>query len=206
MMRRTRVLSCALVSSFVGLGATACSAPVDEGGEDIGDTSEAQEALTAGCATSRAKILASASGGRLAAIQRGFTCLDARVPYSQSRYHGGYRTDCSGFVSMAWQLGTSYTTINFNDGSAGSRTVTYGALQPADALVRRSGGAGHIVMVLAWDDAAKTKACVIEQASTASDMQFRMRTAASLRGANYKAIRSNRFAGSGIANDDDDDR
>ena len=30
------------------------------------------------------------------------TWLNPAVPYSQSAYHNGYRTDCSGYVSMAW--------------------------------------------------------------------------------------------------------
>src|SRR5688500_18751737 len=47
-------------------------------------------------------------------LERAKTWLDARVPYSQSACHrnqyGSYRTDCSGFVSMAWGLHTSFTT------------------------------------------------------------------------------------------------
>ena len=34
----------------------------------------------------------------------------ANVPYSQTRYYAGYRTDCSGFVSMCWALPSSYNT------------------------------------------------------------------------------------------------
>ena len=30
------------------------------------------------------------------------TWLNPAVPYSQSAYHNGYRTDRSGYVSMAW--------------------------------------------------------------------------------------------------------
>lgn len=30
------------------------------------------------------------------------TWLNPPVPYSQTAYHNGYRTDCSGYVSMAW--------------------------------------------------------------------------------------------------------
>ena len=55
----------------------------------------------------RASILASASSSRRRAMERGFTWLDADVAYSQAKYYKGYRTDCSGFVSMAWELGTS---------------------------------------------------------------------------------------------------
>jgi hypothetical protein len=32
------------------------------------------------------------------------------LTFSQSAYYEGYRTDCSGYVSMGWQLSTSYWT------------------------------------------------------------------------------------------------
>ena len=35
-------------------------------------------------------------------IARGMTWVKKQVPYSQARYYRGYRQDCSGFVSMAW--------------------------------------------------------------------------------------------------------
>ena len=36
--------------------------------------------------------------------------VNEEVPYSQSAYYEGYRTDCSGYVSMGWQLSDSYWT------------------------------------------------------------------------------------------------
>jgi hypothetical protein len=48
-------------------------------------------------------------------------------------------------------------------------------------------------MFLGWNDAQKRGACVLEQASTASDMQFRVRTTASLKSGGYKAIRANKL-------------
>jgi hypothetical protein len=38
------------------------------------------------------------------------TWLYPPVPYSQQAWYDGYRTDCSGYVSMAWGLGSSYVT------------------------------------------------------------------------------------------------
>jgi hypothetical protein len=35
-------------------------------------------------------------------IARADTWMHPPVPYSQDAYKGGYRTDCSGYVSMAW--------------------------------------------------------------------------------------------------------
>lgn len=164
-----------------------------------GDTGESSSALsTSSCKLSRSAILASVTGGRRTAIQRGFTWLDADVPYSQSASHGGYRTDCSGFVSMCWQLGTSYTTADFSSGGGKSGPIgSYSKLLPGDALVHRSGGSGHIVLFLGWNDASHSAACVLEQASTASDMQFRARSTSSLTSGGYKAIRADKLDASG---------
>ena len=35
-------------------------------------------------------------------IARGQDWVDKHVPYDQGKTHDGYRTDCSGFVSMSW--------------------------------------------------------------------------------------------------------
>jgi hypothetical protein len=170
---------------------------------DLGDTSSA-DLRSGSCGLSREQILAAAEGGRKAAIERGFTWYDADVPYSQSDYHESYRTDCSGFISMAWELGTSYTTADFiSDGSGWSHYNDYDSLAPADALVRRSDGSGHIVMFLGWDDAAKTEACVLEQANSSDNMQFRVRSRDSLQGSDYKALHATSLGaggGSGAGN------
>ena len=167
--------------------------------DDAGDIGELDSAITtSSCRLSRSAILSSVTGARRTAITRGFTWYDAHVPYSQSAYHGGYRTDCSGFVSMCWQLGTSYTTANFSTAGGQSELLgSYSSLVPGDALVRRSGTHGHIVLFLGWDDAAHSAACVLEQASTASDMQFRQRTKASLTASGFRAVRADRFGSSG---------
>lgn len=185
-------------SLFILLGPVGCVADIvdDDEDSDVGDeeVGETAEALSSACSISRAKIMASVSGGRKTAIQRAFTWYDANVPYSQSKYHQGYRTDCSGFVSMAWQTGTSYTTASFSSGGGDSFALaSYDKLVPGDALVRRKNGKGHIVLFLGWNNSAKTSACVIEQNSTALDMEFGTRTTSSLRSSGYKAIRADKF-------------
>ena len=40
---------------------------------------------------------------RTTILSRGQDWVDKHVPYSQTGTHDGYRTDCSGFVSMCWQ-------------------------------------------------------------------------------------------------------
>jgi len=190
--------------------AVACS-PSDFDDGDVGDFESSSEALSSSCALSRSKILASASSARRRAVERGFRWLDANVPYSQSRSYGSYRTDCSGFVSMCWELGTSYTTADFSTGGGESeKLASYDSLLPGDALVRRANGSGHIVLFLGWNDSAKRGACVLEQASTAEDMEFRVRTMASLRSSGYAAIRADKLRSdtsspASSSSDDDDD-
>ncbi len=190
-------LRLALIAPLVfALGPLGCLAETDDDGDQGDDEmiGETEEALSTACSISRSQILGSVNGGRATAVKRAFSWWDAQVPYSQSRYHGGYRTDCSGFISMAWQLGTSYTTASFVSGGGESFLLgSYDKLVPGDALVRRSNGAGHIVMFLGWNNAAKTSACVIEQNSTALDMEFGTRTTSSLRASGYKAIRADKF-------------
>jgi hypothetical protein len=183
--------------SFCAMAACT-AAEVDDG--DVGDTEDlkaSSSAISASCRHSRANILASVSGARRTAIERGFTWLDAKVPYSQKASHGGYRTDCSGFVSMCWSLGTSLTTGDFASGGGGTRKLaSYDNLQPGDALLRRQNGEGHIMLFLGWNDDAHAGACVLEQASTASDMQFRVRATSSLKSQAYKAIVESKLASS----------
>lgn len=183
----------------LALATTGCAAAQDGDGDD-GDLGEDEgvgtvsEAASAACRISRATITSSVTGERREIVERAFTWWDAQVSYSQSRYYKGYRTDCSGFVSMAWELGTSYTTASFSTGGGESHPLSsYASLEPGDALVRRRNGAGHIVLFLGWNDSAKTSACVIEQNSTALDMEFRTRTASSLKSGGYKAIRADKL-------------
>lgn len=181
------------------LAAFALPACASEATVDDGDTGETEAAIsTTSCSLSRQSILGKATGGRKIAIERAFGWFDSQVPYSQSAYHAGYRTDCSGFISMAWQLGTSYTTADFISGGGKSSLIgSYSNLAPGDALVHRSGGSGHIVLFLGWSDSAHTAACVLEEASTASDMQFRGRPTSSLQAGGYKAIRADSLKSTG---------
>ena len=187
-----------LFLALMTVTAAGCAADVsddeDFGGDEERDPGEepmeeSSSALSGGCGMSRSAIMSSTSNPkRVTAMQRGFSWLDANVPYSQSRSYKGYRTDCSGFVSMAWNLGTSYNTASFMGGGAPVRQVAWDQMMPADAFGKR----GHIMLFLGWNDAAHKNACVLEQASTASDMQFRVRSAASLKSQGYKGLRPTR--------------
>lgn len=200
MIRRIQILA---GIALLALSTMACATEVGDNvstgdtdpNGDTGDTvSTGEAALSRSCTISRSQILASVTAGRKRAIERGFTWFDDGVAYSKVRTHDGYRTDCSGFVSMAWELDQSYTTLGFSTGGAESHKLTsYSELLPGDALVRRVDGAGHIVMFLGWNDAVKSSACVLEEASTASDMQFRSRDTGSLHSNSYNPIRADKF-------------
>lgn len=81
--------------------------------------------------------------------------VDANVPYDQGSCHndatlGNYREDCSGFMSMAWDLGQSYVTHQFDPNDPGfigiTHAISWSALKPGDALVRDGGGAEHMAL------------------------------------------------------------
>ena len=193
-MSSQRPLLVCCLPVLLALASAGCATETgeDDGGGDVGETTEAL--VTPSCKLTRAQILARVAGGRRRAIERAFSWYDAKVPYSQSRSHEGYRTDCSGFVSMCWETGPSYTTADFIAGGGESFPLaSYGSLEPADALVHRNGNEGHIVLFLGWDDAAHSRACVLEENSTADDMQWGTRSVGSLTASGYRAIRADKF-------------
>lgn len=182
----------------VSLASLAACEPTADPGSDSAST-EAVSSSRGTCRTSREALIRAAGKQRGQAISRGLTWFDKDVPYSQSRQLDGYRTDCSGFISMCWQLQRSYTTADFVSGGGESQLLrSYDALLPGDALVRRKGSEGHIVLFLGWDDDDQSTACVLEQRSAASDMQFTTRSRASLTSSDFKPIRARRFKDVGV--------
>lgn len=99
------------------------------------------------------------STSRDEALARAQTWLDQRVPYSQAacheNEHGSYRTDCSGFVSLAWGLARSRPTSGLAEVS---REIPREELMPGDAL----NSAGHVALFVRWEDQARTRPVVRE--------------------------------------------
>lgn len=82
-------------------------------------------------------------------LQRAKAWVDARVPYNQLASYGSpaYRMDCSGFISMAWELGTSFVTATL------PHTVVNNPddLLPGDAINNKKwANEGHVVMFVQW--------------------------------------------------------
>jgi len=92
-------------------------------------------------------------------LARGQKWVDAPVRYSQARRHLGYRTDCSGYVSMCWQTGTSWSTRSFH---TVSHRIQASQLKPGDALLKKG---YHIRLFYGWVDDAHTEYAAYESGS-----------------------------------------
>ncbi|HEV8554871.1 MAG TPA: hypothetical protein VGR06_00550 [Actinophytocola sp.] len=107
-------------------------------------------------------------------IERAQSWLRPSVAYSQTDFHtneyGTYRTDCSGYVSMAWALpGKPQDRHGGLDtiGLAGvSRTIAKHQLRAGDVLLRTegTGRTRHATVFDRWADAARDAYWGFEQA------------------------------------------
>lgn len=120
------------------------------------------------------------------AIHRSVTLSRARawywdeVPYSQSKYHEGYRTDCSGFVSMAWGLENSEgDPLSLSTGTLYqvSSKIKLSNIMPGDAMCWPY---HHTFIFVAWTDMTKTSFVTLEEAGTKWGTVTRVRNVATL--------------------------
>jgi hypothetical protein len=88
---------------------------------------------------------------RNSVLSRAQSWVDSPVRYSQRKRHLGYRTDCSGYVSMCWQTKTSWSTKSF---SGVTRRIAVSQLKPGDALLKKG---YHIRLFYGWVDEAHTQ-------------------------------------------------
>jgi hypothetical protein len=115
---------------------------------------------------------------RQAVLQRGEVWVKKKVPYSQRRWATtagtllvtdtanahliGWRTDCSGFVSMCFGV-TRADGSPYSLDTAGLpyrlTKITKGELMPGDVILRpkTSSVGGHVVVFVRWTDSTKTK-------------------------------------------------
>jgi len=106
---------------------------------------------------------------RAEVLTRAQSWLSVVVPYSQERcyrnQYGDYRTDCSGFVSMAWGLGGSGSDFWTGNLLNRSYVIPRSDLRPGDALLRYTGDPdeNHVALFVRWLDAAHTRPNVYEQ-------------------------------------------
>ncbi|WPR53072.1 hypothetical protein SJI45_20435 [Streptomyces sp. S399] len=84
----------------------------------------------------------------------------------------GYRQDCSGFVSMAWNLGRSEWTGSL---ASVAERITKDDLQPGDILLFHNAenpeGGSHVTLFGGWTDSARTRYTAYEQTRPATRRQ-----------------------------------
>ncbi|GAA2526435.1 MULTISPECIES: peptidoglycan-binding protein [Streptomyces] len=102
---------------------------------------------------------------RAAIVERARKWVAEKVPYSMTSYWSdGYRQDCSGYVSMAWNLpGNEWTgsLVKY------AEKITEDELQPGDILLFHNPadpfGESHVVLFGGWADAGRTSYVAYEQ-------------------------------------------
>ncbi|MGV9702884.1 peptidoglycan-binding protein [Streptomyces sp. NPDC003483] len=102
---------------------------------------------------------------RAAIINRAKTWITAQVPYSMSAYWSdGYRQDCSGYVSMAWNLPGNEWTGSLD--TFGVR-ISRDQLEPGDILLFHNPAdpqnGSHVVLFGGWTDYTHTYYIAYEQ-------------------------------------------
>lgn len=135
-----RLLSAALgIALAAGLGVAVAAVATGV------DPAPAQASVLNG-KISRSEVLARAQNW----VDRGITYTQTGPHASDPEGDHSYRRDCSGFVSMVWHLGTSYTTDTFPDAGLWTRLSSLHDLLPGDTVHRD----GHMELFVRWVDAA----------------------------------------------------
>ncbi|MFE2167072.1 peptidoglycan-binding protein [Streptomyces sp. NPDC059447] len=102
---------------------------------------------------------------RTTMINRAKLWLDAKVPYSMSDYWtDGYRQDCSGYVSMVWNLGSNEWTGSLDKFAT---RITKDELLPGDMLLFHNPAnpnkGSHVTIFGGWVDETRTHYIAYEQ-------------------------------------------
>lgn len=89
--------------------------------------------------------------------------IDKKVPYSQTTTHEGYRMDCSGYVSMSWELakpGLTTQTMHTASHSINKDQLTVGDAMNCESY--------HVLLFMGWSDSSKTHYIGLEESSSAN--------------------------------------
>ena len=92
-------------------------------------------------------------------LDRGQDWVNKNIPYDKT--YDGYRTDCSGFVSMAWGLPRPGHTTESLGGV--STTISKAQLQGGDALLCPG---THVTLFVSWADGGKTSYTMMEEGNS----------------------------------------
>ncbi|GGR78098.1 hypothetical protein GCM10010252_15970 [Streptomyces aureoverticillatus] len=139
------------------------AAPAGRPGADGPDTPQGGQSALHGAP---GKSAAARAITRAEIISRAKVWVEAKVPYSMRKFWSdGYRQDCSGFVSMAWNLGGNEWTGSL--GQYGTR-IAKDELQPGDILLFHNPAnperGSHVTLFGGWTDYTRTYYLAYEQA------------------------------------------
>ncbi|MEV7886328.1 hypothetical protein ACWD3I_09910 [Streptomyces sp. NPDC002817] len=134
-------------------GGVSAAADADHGSSGQGPVTP----VTGSASDSRAAAVASPAITRDEVIRRAKSWVGIGLDYNQSGYYQGWRTDCSGYVSMAWNLGSSLTTNTFIPEDV-AEWSTKDSLKTGDVLLNEaSGSSGHVALFDSWTDSTHTE-------------------------------------------------
>jgi hypothetical protein len=122
--------------------------------QDDEGTEVTEDALFGGCGPDR--LIANAPPDKRAILERAAKWIRDPVPYSQTAYKDGHRTDCSGFVSMAWGRSdfTTHQVPPRSSSTAIAREIPWDDLEVGDAVARGPtivSSDGHIMLYAGTD-------------------------------------------------------
>lgn len=119
-----------------------------------------------------------------------------RVPYSQNKTHGGYRTDCSGYASMTLKLPKSGPNTVGLASKTYSTKIAMKNLKKGDLVIDAIGSntTRHVVIFVKWTSSKKTAYWAYEQRG-GYGTDYRTRTYGLASGSQYKAYRPKNITG-----------
>ncbi|MGO2038356.1 MAG: NlpC/P60 family protein [Brevibacterium sp.] len=175
-MKLTRTLTTtALTAGLLAGGTVLAGAPAQAASTQATSTqaasTQAAPAQTASAAASQ-EATPQADDRRAEIIERAQTWVDQGVPYNWDATHPDpqgkeYRTDCSGFVSMAWGLEASENTVTLPDFA---EKIDKDDLKPGDVLMKggpgTEGANGHVAIFNGWANDEHTAYHGIEEAGS----------------------------------------
>jgi hypothetical protein len=146
----------ALGAAAVGVGAVT-DLTSKKAAQDPVASADIRGGMTAAAAISRSQVISRALTWNPHTAQR--------IPYSQSATHNGYRTDCSGYASMALGLGTpGLNTVGLASSSTSS-PIAMSQLLTGDLVIDATGdnNTRHVVIFEKWADSAHSSYWAFEQ-------------------------------------------
>ncbi|MFD3927992.1 hypothetical protein [Streptomyces sp. NPDC058614] len=149
------VVAAGLLGSVQTAGAAGVSTTADSG---HGSSGQGPVTPAAGSTSGAlAAAVASPAITRTEVISRAKSWVGIGLNYDQGGEYQGWRTDCSGYVSMAWNLGSSLTTNTFiPEGVA--EWSTKDSLLAGDVLLNDdTGNSGHVAIFSSWTDSSHTQ-------------------------------------------------